>query len=149
MVRSGEAVKLGSAAKVNGTVTVKPGGALDVEGATLSGALSASKAALVRICGASIAKALKVAGSAGSVVIGDGTPECAGQHVRRRGQGERKRGGRDDRRQHVRLLADGDRQHRRRTTVTNNKVAGSLTVTAQQRHGDRQTQRSQGKSKLQ
>ena len=67
LVRNGEAVKLGPAAKVKGTVTVRAGGALDVEGATLSGALSASKAALVRICGASIAKTLKVASSAGTL----------------------------------------------------------------------------------
>lgn len=81
LVRSGEAVKLGPAAKVKGTVTVRAGGALDVEGANIAGALNAGKPALVRVCGASIAKALKVAGSAGPVVIGDGTPECAANAI--------------------------------------------------------------------
>jgi hypothetical protein len=51
VVKAGEAVELTATAKASGTVTVKPGGALAVDGATLSGSLSASKAALLRICG--------------------------------------------------------------------------------------------------
>ncbi len=127
VVRNGEAVKLGSAAKVKGTVTVNQGGALDVEGATLSGALDASKPALVRVCGASIARALKVTGSASAVVIGDGTPECAADTV---GTAAKVTGntmgvtivgdtfGSS-------LSVDGNMGG---ATVTNNKVAGNLSV---------------------
>ena len=52
IVKAGQAIKLTTSAKVSGKVTVKPGGALDVEGATISGALNANGATLLRICGA-------------------------------------------------------------------------------------------------
>jgi hypothetical protein len=76
VVKSGEAVELTSSAKVSGTVTVKPGGAIDDEGAKVSGNLSAKGATLVRICGASIEGSMKAQGSSGAVVLGDGD-ECA------------------------------------------------------------------------
>ena len=47
-VRSGEAVELTSTAKVSGSVKVKPGGALDVEGASITGSLTSTGAALLR-----------------------------------------------------------------------------------------------------
>jgi dienelactone hydrolase len=77
VVKSGEAVELTSTAKAGGTVTVKPGGALDVEGAALAGSLSAGKATLVRVCGASVSGAVKVSGASGSVVLGEGTAGCS------------------------------------------------------------------------
>ena len=148
LVRSGEAVKLGSGAKVKGTVTVRAGGALDVEGATISGALSASKAALVRVCGASIAKGLKVAGSAGTLVIGDGTPECPGNTI---GTGAKVTGNAMS----VTIIGNtfgsslAVDNNMGGVTVTNNKVGGSLTV---QRNGGTVTDKPNevaGKSKIQ
>src|SRR6202012_1540668 len=76
VIKAGQSVQLTSTAKVSGTVTVKPGGAIDVEGATLSGSLSAKGATLVRACGADVAGATKAVGSTGAVVLGDGG-ECA------------------------------------------------------------------------
>ncbi|HTA33173.1 MAG TPA: hypothetical protein VK721_07090 [Solirubrobacteraceae bacterium] len=83
IVRSGEAVELAATATatVAGKVTVKPGGALDVEGAKLSGSVTASGAALLRVCGATIDGKLKVSGGEGSVVLGEGTPECAANTI--------------------------------------------------------------------
>ena len=51
-INSGQGVEIAPGAKVSGAVKVKPGGAIDVEGATLSGGLATSKATVVRICGA-------------------------------------------------------------------------------------------------
>jgi hypothetical protein len=76
IVKAGQSVELTSTAKVSGNLTVKPGGAIDVEGAKLSGTFSANRAALVRLCGAIVGGATKAAGSTGSVVMGDGG-ECA------------------------------------------------------------------------
>jgi hypothetical protein len=76
IVKAGQSVELTSTAKVSGNVTVKPGGAIDVEGAKLSGSLVANGATLVRICAANVAGATKVSSTTGSVVIGDGG-ECA------------------------------------------------------------------------
>jgi hypothetical protein len=81
VVRSGEAVGLSATASVAGKVTVKPGGALDVEGAKLSGAVSASGASLLRICGATIDGKLKVSGGEGTVVVGEGNAECAANTI--------------------------------------------------------------------
>ena len=74
-IKAGQAIELTKTAKVSGNVVVKPGGALDVEGATISGSLNAKEAALLRICGAKAAKAT-VTSSTGSVVIGEGNEEC-------------------------------------------------------------------------
>ena len=148
LVRSGEAVKLGSGAKVKGTVTVRAGGALDVEGATISGALSASKAALVRVCGASIAKSLKVASSAGTLVIGDGTPECPGNTI---GTGAKVTGNAMS----VTIIGNtfgsslAVENNMGGVTVTGNKVGGSLTI---QRNSGTVTDKPNevtGKSKIQ
>jgi hypothetical protein len=81
VVRNGEAVEIAPGAKVDGKVTVKPGGALDVEGATLQSSLSATQSALVRVCGSSIGGSLRVNGSSGALVIGEGTSECEGNSV--------------------------------------------------------------------
>ena len=57
-------------------MTVKSGGAIDVEGAKISGSLSGNGATLVRVCGATVSGAMKAVNSSGSVVLGDGG-ECA------------------------------------------------------------------------
>jgi hypothetical protein len=77
-VRSGEAVEMTSTATIAGRVVVRPGGALDIEGATLSSALVANEPALLRVCGASVAGAVTANRSSGALVMGDGTPECSG-----------------------------------------------------------------------
>jgi hypothetical protein len=76
-IKAGQDVELTSTARVTGSVKVKAGGSLDIEGATLSGPLSATGATLLRLCGGHFSGAVKVSGSSGPVTIGDGTSECA------------------------------------------------------------------------
>lgn len=148
LVRGGEAVKLGSGAQVKGGVTVRTGGALDVEGGNISGALSASKPALVRICGATIGKALKVAGSAGALVIGDGTPECAANTVGGAAKVSASAMG---------VTIAGNTfgsslsvlNNMAGATVTNNKVAGALSVLRNSGTVTDKPNEVAGKSKLQ
>jgi hypothetical protein len=75
-INSGQGVEIAPGAKVSGALKVKPGGAIDVEGATLSGGLATSKATVVRVCGAAIAGATKVVGTSGPVVLGQPGSEC-------------------------------------------------------------------------
>jgi hypothetical protein len=75
VVKSGEAIELTPTAKAAG-VEVQAGGALDVQGASTK-AISANGASLIRICGASVRGAVTILDSSGSVVIGEGTPECS------------------------------------------------------------------------
>jgi len=77
VVKAGQAIELTKTAKVSGPVTVQPGGALDVEGATISGSLTAKEATLLRICDATVSSTLKAVGASGSVVIGEGDEACA------------------------------------------------------------------------
>jgi hypothetical protein len=148
VVRSGEAVLLTSSAKVNGSVTVKPGGALDVEGATLLGALKAGKAALLRICGAHVGGAVKVTGASGSVTIGEGSAGCAASTfarsvaVKGASAGVTIDGNVFDSTLKVTGNAGG-------TTVTANKVAGALTVTGNVGNVIDEPNEVKGKSKLQ
>ncbi len=79
-VRAGEAVELASTATVSGGVTVKAGGALDIEGARVSRGLSSKGAALLRVCGARIGAGLTAIESTGPVVIGE-AGGCAGSTV--------------------------------------------------------------------
>jgi hypothetical protein len=76
VVKSGQAVELTSTAKVSGELVVKAGGALDVEGATVSGSLKAAGAALIRVCGATITGVTAIGKGTGSVVMGEGNAEC-------------------------------------------------------------------------
>ncbi len=69
VVKSGEAVELSSSA-VAKTIEVQPGGSLDVEGASTKG-IKASDAGVIRVCGAKVG-AIKITGSTGPVVLGDG-----------------------------------------------------------------------------
>jgi X-Pro dipeptidyl-peptidase (S15 family) len=148
VVRAGEAVLLTSTARVSGAVSVKPGGALDIEGATLSGHLKASKAALLRICSAHIAGAVKLNASSGSVVIGEGTSECAANtftgavSVRAASAGVSIDGNVFDSSLTVTGNAGG-------TIVTNNTVAKSLTVTGNSGSVLDEPNEVKGKSKLQ
>ncbi|MEA2301726.1 MAG: hypothetical protein QOE44_2261, partial [Solirubrobacteraceae bacterium] len=69
---------LTAGAHVNGAILVKPGGALDVEGATITGSIGASQGAgAVRICGSSIAGAVSATGASGLVLVGDPADGCA------------------------------------------------------------------------
>ncbi|MBV9593566.1 MAG: Ig-like domain repeat protein [Actinobacteria bacterium] len=63
-------VCLTSTAVVTGTITIKPGGALDVEGATIKNAISSSGAAAVRICRAKLTAATSISGTTGALIIG-------------------------------------------------------------------------------
>jgi hypothetical protein len=108
-------------------VTVRPGGELDVEGATLSGSLSTSKAALLRICAASLSGPVKATAGSGSVVIGEGTPGCSANTfygsltVKGNAAGVLI----DENAFHASVKVTGNAG----ATVTNNTIAGSLTVT--------------------
>jgi hypothetical protein len=69
---------LAAGAHVNGAVIVKPGGALDVEGATISGAIGATEGAgEIRVCGSTIGGAVDVKNSGGLVLVGDPADGCA------------------------------------------------------------------------
>jgi hypothetical protein len=81
-ISKGQAICFGSGLTQNGPVTVQPGGALDVEGSTLSGQVSASGAAQLRACGMNLTGPLNVTGSPGLIVIGDDeAPACAGNTI--------------------------------------------------------------------
>jgi len=69
------AEELASTAKIDGPVTVEPGGALDVQGAKITGPLTAKQAARLQLCGASITGPVR-ASNGGRVVIGEGIPGC-------------------------------------------------------------------------
>ena len=75
VVKSGEAVQLTATANVR-AIEVQAGGALDVEAAH-TGQIKASGANVIRVCGASVSGAGKIAGTTGPVTIGD-EAGCAG-----------------------------------------------------------------------
>jgi hypothetical protein len=127
VVKAGEAVELTATAKASGTVTVKPGGALAIDGATLSGSLSASKAALLRICGASIAGPVKASAGSGAVIIGDGSAGCSANTFYGTLTAVNNTAGVsiEDNAIHGSLKVKGNQAG---TTVIDNTVAGSLTV---------------------
>jgi hypothetical protein len=128
VVKAGEAVELTATARASGTVTVKPGGALDVDGAALAGSLSASKGALLRVCGASVAGPVKATASSGAVIIGEGDAGCAASTFY---------GNVTVTNNTASVSIDGDVFHgslkvkgnAAGTTVIDNTVAGALTVT--------------------
>ncbi len=77
-VNSGQSVFIGPGCWVVGAITVKPGGALETEGALLLGELTANGAAALRMCNTSVALILSATGSAAPTVVGDGTTSCGG-----------------------------------------------------------------------
>jgi hypothetical protein len=80
VVKAGEAVELTSTA-VTDQIEVQPGGSLDAEGATSKG-IKATNAAVLRICGGKVG-AVKITGSHGPVVLGDGEGCDAGGYFSR------------------------------------------------------------------
>ncbi|HTZ85599.1 MAG TPA: hypothetical protein VMB05_02930 [Solirubrobacteraceae bacterium] len=70
VVKAGESVELTSTAKVNG-VEVQSGGELDVNGASTK-AIKSTGATSISVCGATVSGTLKIVGTSGSVVVGDG-----------------------------------------------------------------------------
>jgi hypothetical protein len=148
IVRSGEAVELASTAKVSGSVTVRPGGALDIEGAKVTGSVNATRAALLRVCGATIGANLKSVESPGALVIGDGTAECTGNSIGKAGAVKGNTSG---------VLVQGNSYgtsllvtaNKGGTTVTNNHVGTTLTVTGNEAPVVDRPNTVGGRSKLQ
>jgi hypothetical protein len=128
VVQAGQSVLLSSKARIEGNVTVMPGGALDVEGARIEGGISASKSTRLRMCGASIEGSVMAINGTGKVVIGEGTTGCPGNAIHGNltvsgnSAGVRVVGNTVDGNLMVTTNAGG-------ATVTHNKVSGNLTVT--------------------
>jgi hypothetical protein len=124
VVKSGEAVQLTSTAKA-GAVEVQPGGSLDIEGASTKG-IKASKAGVLRICGATVAT-LKAVGGTGPVTIGD-SEGCSPNTI---SKGVTLSGNTDG----VSLVGNTVKGNAKvtgnsgGTTVTGNTIAKNLTVT--------------------
>jgi hypothetical protein len=146
VVGAGESVELTSTASASKGVAVENGGVLDIEGASVS-KLTAGKAALLRICAASISSSVK-AESSGPVVIGEGTAKCAASTISKTLTLTGNTGvvsvdgnvfGAS-----VKVTGNGGG-----TTVTNNKVAGSLTVTGNSGTVVDRPNEVKGRSKLQ
>jgi hypothetical protein len=148
VVKAGQSVELTATAKLAGEVIVKPHGALDIEGATLSGALHAKEAALLRICGASLGGPVTATSGTGSVVIGEGNKECASSsfHGTVTIKGNTAGVLVDENEFHASLKVIGNAGG---TTVKNNSVAGSLTVTANSDTVIDKPNEVEGRSKLQ
>jgi hypothetical protein len=148
VVKKGQAIELTSTAKTSGPVTVKPGGVLDIEGATLSGTLTSKGAGLIRICGASLSAPVNISGSTGSVVVGEGTPECSSSMFHGNVTIKSNAGGVlvEENTFHASLKVTGNQNG---TTVTNNTVAGGLTVTGNSGTVTDKPNEVEGKSKLQ
>jgi hypothetical protein len=128
VVRDGEADLLKASAKVSGNVTVQPGGALDVEGTTISGGLKAKGAALLRVCSAKVGTGVSVKESSGSVTIGEADQECSRNTVTKAVTITDNRAG---------VTVEGNalsnsltiRGNSGGVTVTENEVARNLTIT--------------------
>ncbi len=148
VVKSGHSVQLAATAKVGGTVTVKAGGSLDVEGATLSGPLKANGAVSLRICGATVAGAVKAANGSSPVVIGEDDEACPASIF----HGSVTVKGNTDG-----VSVDGNTFHGALkvidnaggATVINNAVAGALTVTGNSGTVVDEPNEVEGRSKLQ
>ncbi|HWG09548.1 MAG TPA: hypothetical protein VN672_11150 [Solirubrobacteraceae bacterium] len=127
VVKAGQAIELTKTAKVSGPVTVQPGGALDVEGATISGSLSAKEATLLRVCDANVSSTLKAINGSGSVVIGEGNEACGPNNVHGTATIKGNKAG---------VLVDENVfysalkvvSNQGGTTVVNNKIAGEFIV---------------------
>jgi hypothetical protein len=153
-ITSGQGVEIAPGAKVSGVVKVKAGGAIDVEGATLSGGLSTSKATVVRICGASISGSTKVVGTKGPVTLGEAGGECAASSFFGNVSVKSNTGGVtiegtalvEENMFHGNLSVMSNSGG---TTVRNNTVAGSLTVKGNSGTVIDTPNTVEGKSKLQ
>jgi hypothetical protein len=125
-VKSGESVELAPTAKVK-LVEVLSGGSLDVEGASTA-AIKSNGAVVMRICAASISAAVRIVGSSGPVVIGEGNGGCSSNTFATGVTLQGNTGG---------VLVDKnlvkgslkDSGGSGGTTITNNTVSKALTVT--------------------
>lgn len=148
LVKSGQIVQLTATAKVSGNVTVKPGGALDIEGAKLSGSLSAKGASFLRICDANLAGAVKAVSGTGAVIMGEGNEQCGSNSfhgtVTVKGNTE---GVQVD--ANVFSSALKVQNNAGGTAVTANTVAGNLTVTGNTGAVADTPNEVEGKSKVQ
>ena len=147
IVRAGEAVELTSTAKIRGSVTVKAGGALDVEGATIGGSLTSTGAALLRVCAATVGGSATVKGSSGSVVIGESSG-CAPSTISKEVSVKENKAGVSivGNTLGASVVVTGNSGG---TTVTANKVTKSLTVTGNTGSVTDSPNEVKGKSKLQ
>ena len=147
VVPSGQAIELTSTAVALKGVVVE-GGALDIEGATVKGSLHGNAPTLLRICGAKIEAATKVARASGTVVIGDPGHGCAADTLT-------KTAGLSS--NHAGVTLNGDvfgaalkvTENAGGATVMNNKIAGGLTVTGNTGTVVDKPNEVKGKSKLQ
>lgn len=78
-IGAGEAVCLGSGARVAGPIRVD-GGSLWIDGAHVLALLDSTHATAIGICGADVAGLVSITSSTGPVVVGDGA-SCAGNHI--------------------------------------------------------------------
>jgi Big-like domain-containing protein/YDG domain-containing protein len=80
-VASGTTVII-SGGHVTGAVDVRPGGSLTIDnGSTVTGSVSASSPASVRICASTINGSVSVSGATGPVVVGDPINACPGNVI--------------------------------------------------------------------
>jgi hypothetical protein len=79
-VAAGQAICIGAGARLTGGVTVQPGGAVDFRGGMATGALRATGATVVRVCGANVLGGATITGGTGLVLVGGdaATGPCAG-----------------------------------------------------------------------
>lgn len=70
-VASGQSVLVGPGALIGGSATVQAGGALDVEGGTITGPVNSNGATAIRICNSRITGPTTITGTTGLVVVGD------------------------------------------------------------------------------
>jgi hypothetical protein len=147
-VKAGEAVQLTSSAKVSGAITVRPGGSLDVEGATLSGSVSTQGATIVRICGAQVGGPVKILQNTGPVMLGGNSDGCSPNTFHGTVTVKESTGG---------VVLEGNTiastvkvlNNSPSTSVVNNTIASSLTVTGNTGSVTDSPNEVEGKSKLQ
>ncbi len=146
-VRSGEAVELTAGATVAKNVSVAAGGALEIEGATIDGALSSKGAALLRVCGAHIGSTLSAITSTGPVVVGNGG-DCAANSITKTATLRQNTGG-------VSLVGNTIKagvavnENTGGSTVTHNTITGTLSVLGNTQPTVDTPNTVSGKSKLQ
>jgi hypothetical protein len=147
VVKAGQSVELTSTAKASDGIAVRAGGALDIEGATVSGSISSKGAALLRVCGATVNGQLKAVNGTGSVVLGDGG-ECASNTFSANVTVKGNKAGVlvDENVFHAGLNVQNNTSG---AVVVHNTIAGSLTVKGNTGTVEDHPNAVEGKSKLQ
>jgi hypothetical protein len=146
VVKSGESVELASTAKAK-AVEVQSGGSLDVEGASTT-TIKSSGAVVMRICGAKVSGAVKIIGSTGPVVMGEGNEGCSSNSFAKGVTLQGNTGGVQITGNSIGLalkVTGGSGG----TSVTNNTVGKGLTVTGNSGEVTDKPNTVGGKSKLQ